>query len=209
MPPQDSKTTFLRIPWAASLLRKPNIICRVPNSRIPKSSTEDSLVAETFKTPHTLRSCLVFYTRPPPEQKNVTEVHVLFTIGGGMNGHPHLLHGGIIATLIDEAMGMLSGANNEWQHYQNVAVGKADGELPPPSTVGFTAELKIKYLRPVRTPGSLMVTARQVKREGRKEWVYAEIKQWEGAEDDYDGEAFVCATGEALFIEPKNGRPKL
>lgn len=126
-----------------------------------------------------------------------------------MNGHPYLMHGGIIAALLDEAMGMLMGADNEWQHMSAVAVGKAEGELPPQPNAGFTAELKIKYLRPVRTPGNLMVTARQIKKKGRKEWVYAEIKQRENEADDYDGDEVVCATGEALFIEPKVGNSKL
>ncbi len=209
MAPADAKETFLRIPWAKSLIDRPNTVFRVPNSRRYKSSTEDSLFAETLKTSRTLRSALVFYQKPPPELERVEEVSTLFTLGDGINGHANMMHGGIIATLLDEAMGMLQGANNEHKHSSAVAQGKAEGELPPPVRPSFTAEMKIKFLKPVQTPGALIVNAKYIKSEERKEWIYAEIKQRENADEDYDGDVVLCATAEALFIEPKPRTSKL
>lgn len=209
MAPQDSRATFLRIPWAATLLKQPNTICRVPNSRESKASGEDTLFAETLKQPRTLRSCLVFYQKPPADKEWVEDVSVLFTLGNGMNGHPNVLHGGIVAALLDEAMGMLQGCNHEWRHMSALAKGKAEGELPPQPNASYTATFQINYLKPVQTPGALIVSTRYLKRDGRKTWVYAEIKQRENIGEDYDGDEVVCATGEALFIEPKPKKSKL
>ena len=123
-----------------------------------------------------------------------------------MNGHPQIMHGGIVATILDEAMGMLQSVNHERDHMLKVGAGMAQGELPPHGLGTFTVELKVTYLRPVRTPGSLVVTARDVRRVGRKDWISAEVKQHEShGEDDY-GEEVLCATGEALFVEPKASR---
>jgi len=119
-----------------------------------------------------------------------------------MNGHPSILHGGIVASILDEGMGILQSANHERDHMLRVGKGLAQGELPPHGIGSFTAELKVRYLKPVATPGSLVCTARYVKRDGRKEWIYAEIKQHIAHGED-DDEVVVCATAEALFIEPK------
>lgn len=128
------------------------------------------------------------------------------TVGDGMNGHPAILHGGITATMLDESMGVYQSVNQELAHMAKVKCGKAEGELPPSSLAAFTAELKIKYLRPVQTPGNLIVTVRRVKKEGRKEWLVAELKQCTGQAEDYDGDITVCATGEALFISPRTSK---
>ena len=203
MAPDDSKAAFLRIPWAAALLNRPNVICRVPGSRQAKRSLEDSLFAEVLKTPRTMSSCIAFYTKPSETDGSIDEVSTLITMGNGMNGHPNILHGGIVASIIDEGMGILQSVNHERDHLARVGKGLAQGELPPQGFGSFTAELTVKYLKPVHTPDSVLVTARYTKREGRKEWIHAEIKQHiSHGEDDY-GEEIVCATGDALFIEPR------
>lgn len=208
MAPEDSKAPFLRIPWAASLLKRPGTICRQPQSRVYKRSGEDSLFSDTLKTPRTLRSCVCFYQRPSPDQERIEQVSTLITLGDGISGHINVMHGGVVATILDEGMGILQAANYERDHMSAVGQGKALGELPE-NPASYTAEMKIKYLQPVHTPGALMVTARYLKREGRKEWLYAEIKQREGIDEDYDGDEVVCATAEALFVEPKPRRSKL
>lgn len=209
MAPEDSRAPFMRIPWTASLLNRPNIVCRQPSSRRFKDSGEDSLIAETLKTPRTLRSCICFYQKPSEGQEKIEEVSTLITLGNGINGHPGTMHGGIVATIIDEGMGILQMANGERDHFLAVAKGRAEGELPPSGYGWYTAELNIKYLKPVLTPGALIVTARYTKRDGRKEWIYAEVKQRVGASEDYDGDEIVCATGEGFFIQPKPKKNKL
>jgi acyl-coenzyme A thioesterase PaaI-like protein len=205
----DTKAPFLRIPWAASLLNRPNVICRVPGSRKPKSTLEDSLFAEILNTPRTIVSCISFYQKPADGDEMVAEVSTLITVGDGLNGHPDILHGGIVASILDEGMGILQTVNHERDHLSQVGKGLASGELPPHGIGTFTATLDIRYLKPVQTPGSLIVTARYTKRDGRKEWIHAEIKQHiPHREDDY-GEEVLCATGDALFIAPKAKASKL
>lgn len=93
-----------------------------------------------------------------------------------------MLHGGIVSTLMDDVMGTL------------LTVNKDHGGLPlTQSTV--TASLNVKYLKGVRTPGTVAVVARCTKREGRKFWLDAEVK---------DGVGAVLAKGEALWIKIGN-----
>lgn len=209
MAPEDSKAPFLRIPWTASLIKRPNLIFRVPGSRKFKASTEDSLFAEILKTPRTIRSCISFYTKPASSTDQVEVVHTLMTLGNGINGHPGVMHGGIVAAILDEGMGILQSINWEREHIAKVGKGYAEGELPPVSYNSFTAELKIRYLKPVTTPGALIVTAKYIQVDGRKEFMYAEIKQREGAGEDHEGDEVLCATGEALFLQPKPKSSKL
>ncbi|KAK4622297.1 hypothetical protein CLAFUW4_07191 [Fulvia fulva] len=203
MAPQDTKAPFLRIPWIRRIITKPGTIYRIPGSRSPKSTTEDSLFAEILKTPRTIRSAISFYTRPTSEDSEIEQVTTVMTLGDGMNGHPEIIHGGILATMIDESMGILQSVNLERAHMRRVKLGQAEGELPPPGGAAFTAELTVRYLRPVRTPGAVAVVARRERKEGRKEWLVAEVRQQVGHGEDDDGEVVVCATGTSLFIEPR------
>lgn len=209
MAPEDSKAPFFRIPWAASLLQRPNIICRIPGSRRPKSDLEDSLFAETLKTPRTLRSCISFYQKPKVDAEKIEECSTLFTVGDGLNGHSNIMHGGIVASILDEAMGILQTVNIEREHLLSVGKGQAQGELAPHGLGTFTVYLNIRYRAPVRTPGNLVATAKYVKREGRKEWIDAVIKQRVGHGEDDDGEEIVCATAEGMFVEPKRKGSRL
>ena len=95
-----------------------------------------------------------------------------------MNGGVNILHGGIVSTLIDDAMGTL------------LTVNKDVGGLPLTQNT-VTASLTVKFLKSVRTPGTVAVVARYRKREGRKFWLDAEVK---------DGEGWVLAKGEAIWI---------
>ena len=90
-----------------------------------------------------------------------------------------MLHGGMISTLFDEEMGTLLTINKD----QNGS---------PLSGDTVTAELKVKYLRPVMTPSTVVVVARCKKREGgRKFWL-------EGWLEDEDGQ--VMARSEAFWV---------
>ena len=208
MAPEDSRAPFLRISWTAALLKRPNTICRVPQSRVLKRSGEDSLFSDILKTPRTLRSCISFWQRPPPGQDKINEVSTLLTLGDGLNGHPSTMHGGMVATIMDEGMGVLQSANLERDHMAAVGRGQALGELSDsPGT--YTAYLNIQYLKPIQTPGVLIVTAKSIKRDGRKEWISAEIKQRIGVGEDEEGEEILCATAETLMVEPKPRKNKL
>jgi uncharacterized protein (TIGR00369 family) len=88
-------------------------------------------------------------------------------------GHPGYLHGGVIATLLDEAMSKSA---------------RARGLLT------MTRKLEVEYLRPVPSAAPLRVEGRVTKSEGRRHWMEAEIRNAEGT---------VLAQGKGLFLEVK------
>jgi acyl-coenzyme A thioesterase PaaI-like protein len=205
MAPSDSKDPFLRIPWTAALLSAPNLITRIPDSRLPKSSNEDSFFATTLKTPSTLRSCITVYRRPTSSDPYIPSVSTFITLGSALDGHPGILHGGAMASLLDEGMGILLTVNMERDHFIAVGKGFAEGESPAGGLGSFTAYLNIKYLKPVRSGAAVQVVAWYAKREGRKSFVNAEVRQNVGGGEDDSGEVVVCASAEGLFVVPREG----
>lgn len=192
----DTPAEALRVPWLAAMIQQPGVVVEIPDCRHAKENTEDALIGGVLHTPRTISSCICFYTAPPALEDHVREVHVAWTLGDQLNGHPRILHGGMVATLIDESMGIYKGVN------LRRAARAAGGREIVGQAPNFTAELKVKYLRPVRTPTTTLITIRYVKKEGRKEWLEADMKQSLGPSDDTDQIA-LNATGEALFIEAR------
>lgn len=202
----DTQAFFNRVPWCSRLLAQPNLRTHAPSSRTSKPATsEDSLFAGTFRTNRTIPSVLVFYPRPAASDSHINAISALFALGDGMNGHPSILHGGIVATILDEAMGFWLNVNSERAHMLAVSTGHKAGELAD-GTGAFTAQLNIKYLKPVKAPGLLLAKVRLVKVEGRKIWLRGVITQKSGQVDELDGHMIECAVGEALFVEPRTGK---
>ena len=69
-------------------------------------------------------------------------------------GHPGYLHGGVIATLLDEAMSKSIRARQ---------------------VLAMTRELKVEYLLPVPSQTRIRIEGRVVNHEGRKYWAEAAI----------------------------------
>jgi acyl-coenzyme A thioesterase PaaI-like protein len=177
---------FQNIPWCAKLLSSPNVVITPTNSREYKASTEDALFAETFKTDDTISACLSFYSRPAPESPRIEEIHTLLTLGYRLNGYPARAHGGVVATLIDEVMGSLLSVNKK------LGLGATQGDT-------VTAYLNVTYLKPVGTPGTVLVSARFKEVTGRKHFLEATIK---------DGSGEVLAKSEALWIGLERSKSK-
>lgn len=93
------------------------------------------------------------------------------TIADTFGGHPGYLHGGIIATLLDEAM------------------SKAVRAKGRPS---MTRNIEIDFLRPVLSGAPLRIEGRVVRSEGRKHWAESAI---------LDGEGKTLAAAKGLFLE--------
>jgi uncharacterized protein (TIGR00369 family) len=92
-------------------------------------------------------------------------------VPGTFDGHPGYLHGGIIATLLDEAM--------------SKAV-RAQGKT------SMTRKIEIDYLRPVPSGAPIRIEGRVVRNEPRKHWAEARVVSQQGT---------VLAEGKGLFIE--------
>jgi uncharacterized protein (TIGR00369 family) len=93
-----------------------------------------------------------------------------FRLGKRYTGPPGHCHGGIIATILDEAMGKVNKLRQ---------------------VVAVTAEITVNYLKPVQLNQSLRVESREVKVKGRRHINAAEILNQKGE---------VLARGRGLFI---------
>lgn len=101
-------------------------------------------------------------------------------LGEDLCGHVGMIHGGLLATLLDEAMGRC-----------------CFGALP--NKIAVTASLTVNYKSPAPSNGFVLLTAEVVKTEGRKCWVKGKIQVL--GEGEEGGK--VLAEAEALFIEPR------
>ncbi len=180
---------FQSIPWCAKILDEPNTIMAPIWSRQYKQSTEDALFAETLNTDHTIQACLSFYKRPPAGVTHVTEVHALVSLGYGVNGYPRICHGGIVATIMDEVMGVLVTVNKK-ENLENATL----------RTGTVTAYLNVTYLKPVATPQTVHVTAKSQGVKAPKHYIEASVK---------DGNGTVLAKAEALWVAVSGSKANL
>jgi acyl-coenzyme A thioesterase PaaI-like protein len=167
---------FRSIPWCAELLNAPSTIFASPSSHETKADTANSLFGETLNTNRTIVAFLEFYKSHLPDR--LTKLQALVTLGDGLNGHPHVCHGGMVSTLLDEVLGDLL-----W-------VSRTPGDVAAGGT-SMTAYLKVNYLKPVKTPQTVLITSTLREARGRKVFVDGTITDSEGA---------VLATGESLFL---------
>lgn len=113
----------------------------------------------------------VFYNESTGEQI------IIVWIGGALAGWPGVTHGGVTATLMDEALGR-----------------RAIAQFPGKS--GVTANLELNYLAPLVTNSVYLIRTRN-EIEGAsesKQWVTGRIETLEGR---------VCVEAKALFVVPK------
>jgi acyl-coenzyme A thioesterase PaaI-like protein len=191
---------FQSIPWVSALLRDPAFSNRAIPSRTVKETTEDAFYARTLNSPETIKACLMQYRIPESSSSstsgssttsspsNVTELRTFFTLGSDMNGYPGTLHGGMVATLVDECTGLLLMARGDVADDTT----RSDNNL---YSVPVTAYLNTKFRRPVPTPGTIVVYTKLVEA--------SESKRWKIQADIVDHKGCVLATGESLFVRTK------
>jgi acyl-coenzyme A thioesterase PaaI-like protein len=90
-------------------------------------------------------------------------------------GPPGHIHGGIVATLLDEAMSKLN---------------------RPLNVLAMTRHMEVDYLHPVPLYQPLVLTSRHLNREGRKLFHQAEIQR-------SDGTVLARAKGLFIVVDPK------
>jgi uncharacterized protein (TIGR00369 family) len=95
------------------------------------------------------------------------------TVSNFFEGHPGYLHGGIIATLLDESMSKAVRARG---------------------LSAMTRHMEIDYRRPVPSGAPIRMEGRVLRSEGRKHWAEANI---------LDAEGTALAHGKGLFVEVK------
>jgi acyl-coenzyme A thioesterase PaaI-like protein len=106
-------------------------------------------------------------------------------LGVALCGHPGIVHGGLLATLLDE--------------------GLARCCFPAlPNKVGVTASLTIDYRKPCMAGQYVVLKAETTKVDGRKAWVKGRLETLPA-----EGEGELLVEAEALFIEPRQAKVSL
>ncbi|OTA89819.1 hypothetical protein M434DRAFT_398367 [Hypoxylon sp. CO27-5] len=172
---------FASIPWCAQHLLGSRIITGVPSSRLPKSNGEDSLYAETLKSQTTILAMLEVYEEPILPTERVNSIKTFLTLGPGLNGHAGVAHGGIVAAILDEVIGLLMPINQQ------------RGFMP--DLPYMTAFLNTTFLKPVPTCATILAQAKILKVEGRKYFAEGWIE---------DGHGVILARAEALYVALKS-----
>ncbi|ORX99559.1 HotDog domain-containing protein [Clohesyomyces aquaticus] len=173
-----------QVPWCKSMISDPAWTCTTTPSRTPKASSEDSFFAETLGTERTIRCLLTLRpSKLEDSEPRIREVRTIMDLGDGLNGHPRILHGGFVATMLDEVFGVLILSNLVLERESGGSV-----------TSCFTAYLNTNYKRPVPAPGVVLCTAKFERKEGRKIYVRGSIE---------DGMGTVYSTGEGMFLETR------
>ncbi|KAG6148255.1 hypothetical protein E4U28_004833 [Claviceps purpurea] len=190
---------FISIPWCAALLSPSSpsskcsssdspgpIITFIPQCFNPLSPHHDQFVGATLAShPRGLNHMLSFFRASQlhdPTQP-IQRVDTLFSLGDGLSGYEGLLHGGMTATMMDEAMGTVNEINT--------ALGK-EGLVYQRSSV--TAGMEIQFLRPVRVPGVVCAAAWREGGQGRKTRMRCEVR---------DGEGEVLVRGRSTWVAMK------
>ena len=102
-------------------------------------------------------------------------------LGTDVCGYPGYVHGGLLATILDETLGRCCFA-------------------VLPNKIGMTASLNLTYKKPTLAGQYVVIRAKVTKTEGRKAWVEGHIETLPKEEDE---EPVVLVEANALFIEPR------
>jgi uncharacterized protein (TIGR00369 family) len=97
-----------------------------------------------------------------------------FKIGGDYQGSYGVLHGGIIAVLLDEAMGKVCRLSD---------------------VRAVTAEMNVEFLKPIYVDQEIVVESYQTGREGRQMYHHGEIR-------DSSGRVLARGRGRFVIIDP-------
>lgn len=164
-------------PLVAQLRADPALAESRPHMRIPAALRQNNLTAGTLAGAETLGvPALAFLA---PDGSRMVSFHY---VGPALCGHPGVVHGGLLATLLDE--------------------GLARCCFPAlPNKIGMTASLTINYKAPCKAGQFIVLHAWTTKVEGRKAWVEGRLETL--ADEEKGEKPLVLDTAEALFIEPR------
>lgn len=213
LPKGISKSTlshFAALPLAHDTLLEDEFIIFPSSRHITHSGRGHTLTGKTWKTAETIVDLLSLY-RPPSSTKPAEtldeatrgEVRRFYTFGTDLNAHPDILHGGVVATILDSSLGHAVG-----MHLSSISSSSSSGSGGLKEQDGmFTVQLNISYKSPVRTPGSVRVRAWvvRVEGEGRKVWAEGVVESW------LEGKVVVNARAEGMWLSAgkKKGKGKL
>ncbi|MCJ1439199.1 hypothetical protein MMC27_008590 [Xylographa pallens] len=162
-------------PLAVSLRRNPAFTESRPHMSVPAAMRTHNLTGGTL---HGAGRIVV----PPLAfvEAGGKSMVCFFYLGADLCGHPGVVHGGLLATILDEGMARCC--------------------FPAlPNRVGMTATLTLNHRRPCPSEGYVVLRAWTTNVEGRKAWVEGRVESLEEGQ----AEPTVYVEAEALFIEPR------
>ncbi|KAK0289385.1 hypothetical protein LTR35_002582 [Friedmanniomyces endolithicus] len=167
-------------PLAIALRSKPGWTESRPHLKIPPAMRPHNLTGGTLLGEGKIAVPPLTFQDATAELPELVQLSYL---GEALCGHPGIIHGGLLATLLDE--------------------GLARACFPAlPNKVGVTASLKIDYRVPCPAGSYVVLRAQTTKVEGRKAWV----KGWIEVLGEDGGEGVKVVEAEALFIEPRGAK---
>lgn len=187
MEPTAELEHFAKIALAKPTLDDPSFTPISISRNLTFNGRGHTLMGATFNTPETIAHMLSFFRAPDANSDiaisqtasssnskdlktaiNTAELRRFYTFGSGLNAHADLLHGGVLACILDSTMSNAAGLV-----MQAIAKGKE-------SVV--TGQLNVRFEKPVRTPGTVMARAWVTKVEGKKVWVEGRMESGDEGE---------------------------
>lgn len=127
-----------------------------PYTTVPEHRRVNNLTAGSLRGPGKL-------ALPPllRVKKDESETVGILHVGRALCGHDGIVHGGMLATLLDESLGRTAIRNL-------------------PDQVGVTAWLKVDYRKPTHADQFIVLRTRLIEGKGRKVWVEGQIEDLDG-----------------------------
>ncbi|KAI9882783.1 MAG: Aminomethyltransferase, mitochondrial, partial [Watsoniomyces obsoletus] len=162
-------------PLARSIRANPDFSESRPHLKVPEELRVHNFTGGTLAGPRRIVVPPVIWS----EKGGKSLVSICF-LGEDLCGHPGIVHGGLLATLLDEGLAFCC--------------------FPAlPSRIAMTANLNVNYRKPAPAGRYYVLRANTVKVEGRKAWVEGRIETLE----EEGKEPIVVTEASALYIEPK------
>ncbi|KAK2010504.1 thioesterase superfamily protein [Colletotrichum eremochloae] len=162
-------------PLAAEMRQNPDMIESRPHMRLPDVLRRHNLTGGTLLGPGRITVPPVCWT-----EKGGRSLVSISHLGTDVCGHPGIVHGGLLATMLDEGLARCCFA-------------------ALPHNVGVTAKLEINYRKPVHAGTYVVLRARTIRVEGRKAWVEGQLETLAANGE----EPVVLAQASALFVSPR------
>lgn len=163
-------------PLVAELRTRPELVESRPHMKFPEAFRQRNFTAGTLLGPGRL-------TIPPfswTENGGKSLITILH-LGTDLCGHPGIVHGGLLATLLDEGLARC-----------------CFDALP--QKVAVTAKLEVNYKKPTPADTFVVLRAETKRVDGRKAWVEGRIETLV----DEGEEPTVLAEASGLFVSPKS-----
>ncbi|KAJ5833605.1 hypothetical protein N7474_001916 [Penicillium riverlandense] len=185
---QEDLAFFSRLPSVQPYLSKTSHYQVIPFiSRYERGQKHDQFFKKIINTHDTVPRVLTFMRKPDITSSNEDHSpepdYVVFAqLESGINGWEDTAHGGVLAALFDESLGLCAEAYRVFNKDSNET-----GTL-------YTATLDVSYRAPVLTPSAMQIQTWVRRREGRKWFLEAKMLDQDGA---------VRAEAKSLYISER------